>query len=66
MEGAVKYEVYYSATKNGKYKLLETTDQLTFIHELAETGKNCYFKVCAVDVNGSAGDYSSVKYIKSK
>lgn len=66
VEGAVKYEVYYSATKNGKYKLLETTDQLTFIHELAETGKNCYFQVCAVAVNGSTGDYSSVKYIKSK
>jgi len=66
VEGAVSYQVYYATSKSGKYKLVETTDALSYIYEAAKTGKTCYFKVRAVDINGTTGGYSSVKSIKSK
>ena len=66
VEGAVEYQVYYATSKKGKYKLVETTEELSFIYEEAKAGKTCYFKVKAVDVNGNTGDYSSAKSIKSK
>ena len=66
VEGAVSYQIYYATSKSGKYKLVGTTDELTYIYEAASKGKTCYFKVRAVDQNGTPGDYSSVKSIKSK
>ena len=66
VEGAVEYQIYYATSKSGKYKLVETTEELSFIYEEAKAGKTCYFKVRAVDVNGTTGDYSSIKSIKSK
>jgi fibronectin type 3 domain-containing protein len=66
VEGAVTYQVYYATSKSGKYKLVETTESLTAIYEAAKSGKTAYFKVCAVDINGTAGDYSSKISIKSK
>ena len=66
MEGAVSYQVYYATSKSGKYTLVQTTDELSFIYEAAKAGKTCYFKVRAVDINGTTGDYSSVMSVKSK
>ena len=66
VEGATQYQIYYAASKNGKYKKLDPTEELSFVYEAAKKGKTCYFKVCGVDVNGTTGDYSSVKSIKSK
>lgn len=66
VEGAVAYQVYYATSKSGKYKLVETTESLTAIYEAAKSGKTAYFKVCAVDINGTAGEYSSKISIKSK
>ena len=66
VEGAAEYQIYYATSKKGKYKLLETTKELTCIYEAAKAGKTCYFKVRAVDINGTTGDYSSIKSIKSK
>ena len=66
VEGAVEYQIYYATSKKGKYKLVQTTDELSYIYEAAKKGKTCYFKVRAVDINGITGDYSSVKSIKSK
>ena len=66
VEGAVTYKVYYATSKSGKYKLVETTESLTAVYEAAKAGKTAYFKVCAVDINGTAGDYSSKISIKSK
>ena len=61
VEGAVEYQVYYATSKKGKYKLVQTTEELSYIYEEAKAGKTCYFKVKAVDINGTTGDYSSVK-----
>ena len=66
VEGAVSYQIYYATSKSSKYKLVETTGEQTYIYEAASKGKTCYFKVRAVDINGTTGDYSSVKSIKSK
>lgn len=66
VEGAVSYQVYYATSKSGKYTLVQTTDELSFIYEAAKAGKTCYFKVRAVDINGTTGDYSSVMSVKSK
>ena len=66
VDGAVEYQVYYATSKKGKFKLVETTGELSFIYEEAKSGKTCYFKVRAVDINGNTGEYSSVKSIKSK
>lgn len=61
VDGAQQYQIYYAASKDGKFKLLAETKDLTYTHEAASAGKTCYYKVRAVDGNGVAGAYCSVK-----
>ena len=60
VEGAVKYEVYRSGTKNGTYTLLGTTANLNYTDNKANAGYTYYYKVKAVSkVKSTANSYYS-------
>ena len=61
VDGAVKYEVYYSTSKTGTYKRLYTTSGTTLKHGSADAGTTYYYKVRAVDANGAKGEFSPYK-----
>lgn len=62
VENAVKYEVWRSAEKNGEYKLMLTTKNLSYTNTGAKAGDKYYYKVRAVDADGVCGEFSSAKY----
>ncbi len=51
--GAVKYEVYRAASKEGEYVKLSDVTGLSYIDISAETGKTYYYKVKALGENAS-------------
>lgn len=59
VEGAEKYEIHRAATKNGEYSKVRTTASLSYTDSKAETGKTYYYKVCAVDAEGNASEFTS-------
>ena len=60
VEGAAKYEVYRSGSKNGTYKLLGTTEKLNYTDKTASAGYIYFYKVKAVNAAGSKSGYSAV------
>ena len=61
VDGAVKYEIHRATSKNGTYYKLWTTTQTTYNNTTAQPGKTYYYKVCAIDEQGRAGAFSTVK-----
>ena len=53
VEGAAKYEVYRSGTKDGEYKLYYTTTKLSYTNTSAYAGYWYHYKVKALDANGT-------------
>ena len=53
VEGAAKYEVYRSGTKDGEYKLYYTTTKLSYTNTSAYAGYWYHYKVKALDANGA-------------
>lgn len=53
VEGAAKYEVYRSGTKDGEYKLYYTTTKLTYTNTSAYAGYWYHYKVKALDADGN-------------
>lgn len=47
VSGASGYELYYSTSQNGTYKLLKATTGKYYVHGSLVTGKNYYYKVRA-------------------
>lgn len=62
IDGAVKYQLYRSTSKNGTYSRLITTTKQSCINTSAVPGQIYYYKVRAIDENGNASDYSEIKY----
>lgn len=60
VKGADKYQVYRSKSRDGKYSLIKTTSQRSFINKNLTTGTRYFYKVRAVD-NGVKGKFSSIK-----
>ena len=60
VDGAKQYEVYRAGTRNGSYKLLGTTDKLSYTDNTASTGYIYFYKVVAVSkVRTSANSEAS-------
>lgn len=57
--GAAAYKVYRSEKKSGDYKLLKTTEKLTFTNTSAEAGKAYYYKIVAAHENTAANSAAS-------
>lgn len=53
---AKQYDIYRASSKNGTYKKIDSTTELTYVDTSAEDGKTYYYKVRAVD---KEPDYSS-------
>ena len=65
--GAVKYQVYRAAKKDGPYKLMKTTVDASYVNTSAVKGKTYYYKVRAIAENSAANSaYSLVKTVTSK
>jgi len=54
VEGAVKYQVYRSTTKNGSYTLMKTVSGTEYTNLNAVAGKLYYYKAKAIHSNTSA------------
>lgn len=69
VKGADGYQVYASASKNGKYIRIKATKGTGMTEEKLATGKTRYYKVRAYrKVNGKAvyGSFSKVKKVVIK
>ena len=62
VEGAVKYEVWRSAEKNGTYVKAKTTTALSYTNTAANAGDKYWYKVRAVASDGTAGEFCSPRY----
>ena len=62
VDGAVSYEVYAKAGKNGTYHLLYSTKGNRVTNTSAEPGVTYYYKVRAVAADGGKTLFSDVKY----
>ena len=60
VEGAEKYEVYRSATKDGEYSRIITTEKTSAINTKISAGKKYYYKVRAIHANSAANSAYSV------
>lgn len=61
VDGAEKYEVWYSASKSGTYKKLWTGSSTKLTHNSAKEGVKYYYKVRAVSsVSTATGAYSAI------
>lgn len=61
VDGAAKYEVYRSGTKDGTYSLYCTTTGTSYTNTSASAGSTYYYKVRAIGYDGRAGSYSAIK-----
>ena len=69
VKGADGYQIYYSTSKDGKYKKLKSTPKLSYKKTGLKSGKTYYFKVRAykkLDSGTVFGSFSSVKSSKIK
>lgn len=62
VDGAAKYEVWRCATKEGTYKKMITTTNLSYTNTGAAPGDKYYYKVRAIGSDGSEGPFCSPKY----
>ncbi len=61
VSGAAKYEVYRARSKNGDYIKYSTVTGTSYTNtSYIENGNTYYYKVRALDANGTAGAWSSV------
>lgn len=63
--GAITYAVYRSNKKNGKYKLIKTTNKLNYTDKKVKAGKKYYYKIKAINASG-VSTMSKAKKIKVK
>ena len=61
VSGAAKYEVYRARSKNGDYIKYSTVTGTSYTNtSYIENGNTYYYKVRALDANGTAGAWSSI------
>ena len=67
MSGAAKYEVYRARSKSGDYIKYATVTGTSYTNtSYIENGNTYYYKVRALDANGTAGAWSSVVSVTYK
>ena len=67
VDGAASYKVYRATAKNGEYKLMKTTTNLSYTNTSAVADTTYYYKVVAVASKAVANSaYSSIVSIQSK
>ena len=67
VSGAAKYEVYRARSKNGDYIKYSTVTGTSYTNtSYIEDGNTYYYKVRALDANGTAGAWSSIVSVTYK
>jgi len=67
VSGAAKYEVYRARSKDGTYTKYSTTTGTSYTNTgYIENGNTYYYKVRALDANGTAGAWSSIVSVTYK
>lgn len=67
ISGAVEYEIYRCAYKDGTYQKIKTTTSAAFTDKTANSGNSYYYKVKAIHTKSGANSaFSTPKSIKSK
>ena len=67
VSGAAKYEVYRARSKDGTYTKYSTTTGTSYTNtSYIENGNTYYYKVRALDANGTAGAWSSIVSVTYK
>ena len=67
VSGAAKYEVYRARSKNGDYIKYSTVTGTSYTNiSYIENGNTYYYKVRALDANGTAGAWSSIVSVTYK
>ena len=67
VSGAAKYEVYRARSKDGDYIKYSTTTGTSYTNiSYIENGNTYYYKVRALDANGTAGAWSSIVSVTYK
>ena len=67
VSGAAKYEVYRARSKNGEYIKYSTVTGTSYTNtSYIENGNTYYYKVRALDANGTAGAWSSIVAVTYK
>lgn len=65
VNGANRYELYRSTSKNGTYKKIKTTTATSYIDTNRTEGKTYYYKVRAYNLSGTAGGKNSMSGIQT-
>lgn len=61
VEGAVSYKVYRATSKSGTYKLMKTTEGLSYTNTTAKAGQTYYYKIKAIaSVSSANSAYSKI------
>lgn len=60
-EGAQSYELYFSETESGPFRLLRVTEACSFAMEEAAPGDNCFFRVRAVGEGFAPSRYTRIR-----
>ena len=61
VDGAVKYKVYRSASLDGKYERIKTTEKTSYTNSAAKAGERYYYKVIALHEKSAADSaYSEI------
>lgn len=60
VSGAVKYNVYRASKKTGTYKLNWSTTNTSYTNSSPTPGQTYYYKVCAVEADGTEGKMSEI------
>ena len=58
--GAVKYELWRTASKSGTFTRLTTTSNTSYTHTGGKAGSTYYYYIIAVDANGNKSEQSNV------
>ena len=61
IDGAVKYEIYRSDSRNGTYTKIYTTKKTSFVNDSPQPGEAYYYRVKAIAKNTAANSALSVK-----
>lgn len=65
VNGAQKYQIYRSTSKNGEYTLIKTTDSTSYTNKDLTTKQTYYYKVRAYRVVNDVKKYSAYTSVKS-
>ncbi len=66
VENAEEYRLYRATSEDGSYRLVTSTKETAFVNTAAVPGKTYYYKIKALNADGSESEYSDVLRVVCK